>query len=157
MTAVRREERSFIDPHGIRIVYDLYEPDETRPPVRGAVQILHGVGEHAGRYTHVAEALTAAGFLVTPTITADTGAPAWSKTAVMRATRSTRPRWAEGQGRGLRTAERHHPRRPPRAPLILIGHSWGSFLAQMPLDRHPRDYDALVLTGSARGRAGPEP
>jgi hypothetical protein len=64
-------------------VYDVYEPDGDAAPVRGAVQILHGVG-NAGRYAHVAEALTAAGFLVSPTITADTGAPAWSSTAVMR-------------------------------------------------------------------------
>lgn len=45
----------FIDAHGVAIVYDVHEP-EGAP--RGVVQLLHGVGEHAGRYAHVIEALT---------------------------------------------------------------------------------------------------
>ncbi|GAA4071210.1 monoacylglycerol lipase [Microbacterium laevaniformans] len=150
MAAARREERSFIDPHGIRIVYDLYEPDGDAPPVRGAVQILHGVGEHAGRYTHVAEALTAAGFLVYADDHRGHG-----RTGLEQHGGDASRLGRLGPG-GLRAAvaacaqlsgiiRADHP----ELPLILIGHSWGSFLAQMLLDRHPRDYDALVLTGSA--------
>src|SRR3546814_3890858 len=37
----------------------------------------------------------------------------------------------------------------PDLPLILLGLSWGSFLAQILLDAHPDAYDALVLSGSA--------
>ncbi len=37
----------------------------------------------------------------------------------------------------------------PGLPLVLLGHSWGSFLAQMLLDRHPDAFDAVVLSGSA--------
>jgi alpha-beta hydrolase superfamily lysophospholipase len=33
----------------------------------------------------------------------------------------------------------------PTAPLVLLGHSWGSFMAQMLVNRHAADYDALVL------------
>jgi pimeloyl-ACP methyl ester carboxylesterase len=41
----------------------------------------------------------------------------------------------------------------PDLPLILLGHSWGSFLAQMLLDEHPDAYDAVILSG--RRCAGP--
>ena len=34
-------------------------------------------------------------------------------------------------------------------PLVLLGHSWGSFMAQMILNEHPQDYQAVVLTGTA--------
>ena len=42
----------------------------------------------------------------------------------------------------------------PDLPLVLLGHSWGSFLAQMLLNDHPEAYDALVLTrlGAADAR-----
>ena len=51
----------FTDAHGIAIVYDVHEP---AVPPRGVIQLLHGVGEHAGRYAHVIEAPTGAGFIV---------------------------------------------------------------------------------------------
>jgi alpha-beta hydrolase superfamily lysophospholipase len=34
-------------------------------------------------------------------------------------------------------------------PLILIGHSWGSFIAQKIINRNSDLYDAVVLSGSA--------
>ena len=46
----------FIDAHGIAIVYDVH-PAKTTP--RAVVQLLHGVGEHAGRYGALIDALTA--------------------------------------------------------------------------------------------------
>lgn len=150
MAAARREERSFIDPHGIRTIYDVYAPDGEPQTVRGAVQILHGVGEHAGRYTHVAEALADAGYLVYADDHRGHG-----RTGLAQHGGDARRLGRLGPG-GLRAAvaacaqlssiiRTDHP----GLPLILVGHSWGSFLAQMLLDRHPRDYDAVVLTGSA--------
>ena len=50
----------FIDAHGIAIVYDVYPA----PAPRGVVQLAHGVGEHAGRYGALIEALVADGFSV---------------------------------------------------------------------------------------------
>lgn len=37
----------------------------------------------------------------------------------------------------------------PELPLVMLGHSGGSFIAQMLLNQHPDAYDATVLSGSA--------
>ena len=51
----------YTDVHGVEIVYDLATPVTTP---RGVIHLLHGVGEHAGRYGAVIGALTDAGFIV---------------------------------------------------------------------------------------------
>ena len=137
----------FIDAHGVAIVYDVHQP--TTPP-RAVVQLLHGVGEHAGRYASLIDALVADGCVVY----ADdhrghgrTGMKQWHGDA------SKLGRLGPGGLRAARDAvwqltgiirDEH-----PGLPLILLGHSWGSFLAQMLLNRHPEAYDAVVLSGSA--------
>jgi len=37
----------------------------------------------------------------------------------------------------------------PDEPLILLGHSWGSFIAQKIINKNSDLYDAVVLSGSA--------
>ena len=54
-------ERAFTDSYGIRIVFDHYA---AAAEPRGVVQLLHGVGEHAGRYGALISRLTGAGFIV---------------------------------------------------------------------------------------------
>ena len=34
-------------------------------------------------------------------------------------------------------------------PLVILGHSWGSFMAQHVVNRNPENYDAVVLSGTA--------
>src|SRR4029453_12790677 len=34
-------------------------------------------------------------------------------------------------------------------PLVILGHSWGSFMTQPAVNRHPDRYDAVVLSGTA--------
>jgi len=138
----------FADAHGIAIVYDVHPAADGVTP-RGAVQLLHGVGEHAGRYGALIAALTAAGFMVY----ADdhrghgrTGMKQHGDAAKlgrlgpggMRAVFAD-----EWQLTELIRAEN------PDLPLVLLGHSWGSFVAQHVLNRHPDGYDAVILTGSA--------
>lgn len=136
----------FVDAYGIPIVYDVYEA--TGP--RAVVQLLHGVGEHAGRYGALIEALVDAGY----TVYADDHR-GHGRTGLRQWDGDHRKLGRLGPG-GLRAArdavwtltqrirEEH-----PALPLVLLGHSWGSFLAQMLLDRHPEAFDAVVMTGSA--------
>lgn len=140
----RTEE--FVDAHGVTIVYDVHPAEGT---ARGVVQLLHGVGEHAGRYPVLVGALTAAGF----TVYADDhrghgrtgirqhGDPA--KLGRLGRGGLHAAKDAVWQLTGIIRDEN------PDVPLVLIGHSWGSFLAQMLVNEHPEAWDAVVLSGSA--------
>tara|TARA_R110002020_G_scaffold2435_1_gene11329 strand:- start:1620 stop:2480 length:861 start_codon:yes stop_codon:yes gene_type:complete len=136
----------FIDAHGVAIVYDVH-PATTAP--RAVVQLLHGVGEHAGRYGTVIAQLTANGY----TVYADdhrghgrTGIRQHGDpTRLGRLGRGGMPATVAAltQFTELIRAEN------PDLPLVLLGHSWGSFLAQILVNDDPEEYDAVVLTGTA--------
>lgn len=140
------DTREFTDAHGVAIVYDVH-PAAGTP--RGVVQLLHGVGEHAGRYGALIGALTEAGFHVYADDHRGHG-----RTGIRQ---HGRP---EKLGRlgvgGLRAAEDAVWQltgiirdENPDLPLVLLGHSWGSFLAQMLVNHHPEAWDAVILSGSA--------
>jgi len=136
----------FVDAYGITIVYDVYEAVEPR----AVVQLLHGVGEHAGRYSALIEALVGAGYAVY----ADdhrghgrTGLRQWA--GDHRKLGRLGPGGLGAARDAVWTLTRRIREAHPDLPLVLLGHSWGSFLAQMLLDRHPEAFDAVVLTGSA--------
>jgi alpha-beta hydrolase superfamily lysophospholipase len=120
-----------------------YRWDPAAAP-RAIVQITHGMGEHARRYEHVAQALNEAGFVVyaqdhrghgasaDPGALGDLGDGSWPALVADIGGLSARAR-AEHEG----------------LPLILIGHSMGSFAAQQYLLDHSADVDGVVLTGTA--------
>ncbi|MGK0715275.1 alpha/beta fold hydrolase [Leucobacter sp. W1153] len=137
----------FTDAHGITIA--AYEWATADP--HAVVQIAHGVGEHALRYAAFAEALRDAGF----TVVADdhrghgeTGRRQWDGDLSQLG--------KLGPG-GLRAAEAAIHQlteiardRYPGLPIIMFGHSWGSLMAQRIINREPRIYDGVVLSGSAK-------
>lgn len=141
-----RVQREFRADDGLRIFYDVYDAD--RP--RAAVQLAHGVGEHAGRYRALAEHLARQGYRVY----ADdhrghgrTGMEQWHGDA------SKLGRLGPG---GLRAALRDLRAfttlirdENSDLPLVFIGHSWGSLMGQLTLNHHAGDYDAAVLSGTA--------
>ena len=142
---------TFTDEYGVPIVYYAWPVDHPR----AVVQLVHGVGEHAQRYRAVARALNAAGYSVYADDHRGHG-----QTGMLQHGGDASRLGRLGVG-GLRAAvaavhaftgvirraeaEAGHP----GLPLVLLGHSWGSFMAQMILNRYPRDYQAVVLTGTA--------
>ena len=137
---------TFTDDYGVEITYYVWPV----PHPRAVVQLAHGVGEHAGRYADLASALNAAGY----TVYADDHR-GHGQTGVDQHRGDLTKIGRLGPG-GLRAAvagvhqlsgvirsER------PGLPLVLLGHSWGSFMAQMIMNEHPEDYDAVVLSGTA--------
>lgn len=136
----------FVDAHGVTIVYDIH-PARTR--ARAVVQLLHGVGEHAGRYAALIAALTADGY----TVYADdhrghgrTGMRQWGDAARLGRLGAGGHEAAVGALWQLTEIIRAEN---PDLPLVILGHSWGSFLAQILVNRHPDAYDGIVLSGSA--------
>jgi alpha-beta hydrolase superfamily lysophospholipase len=54
-------EGSWIANDGLEVFSQRWEPD---PVIRGVVCLVHGLGEHSGRYAHVAEHLCDAGYVL---------------------------------------------------------------------------------------------
>lgn len=137
----------FIDAHGIAIVYDVH-PAATEP--RAVVQLLHGVGEHAGRYAATIAALVADGYTV---YADDHRGHGRTGMAQHKGDVSKLGTLGPGGHRAAVAAVWHLTQlikdENPGLPLVLLGHSWGSFLAQILVNDHPDAYDAVVLSGSA--------
>ncbi|GAA2976800.1 alpha-beta hydrolase superfamily lysophospholipase [Microbacterium terrae] len=137
----------FTDAHGIAIVYDVH-PAKTTP--RAVVQLLHGVGEHAGRYAATIEALTADGYIVYADDHRGHGRTGMRQhggdaSQLGRLGPGGLPAAAEAVWLLTQMIRAEHP----DLPLVLLGHSWGSFLAQILVNDHPDGYDAVVLSGSS--------
>lgn len=110
---------------------------------KAIVHIAHGMGEHALRYGRLAEALTAAGYVVYANDhrghgqTAPPGQFGWLG--------------EDGWNRlltDLREMIRSERKRDPNLPVILLGHSMGAMATQNYLCRYGSTIDAAVLSGS---------
>ncbi|MGR4868551.1 lysophospholipase [Variovorax sp. LARHSF232] len=107
---------------------------------RALVHITHGLGEHAGRYAHVAQRLNALGFAV-----------------------RAHDHFGHGESSGPRGGLPHPLRllddlalltdearaAYPGLPLVLLGHSMGGLVAASFVARGVRPVDALVLSSPA--------
>jgi len=139
--------RIYTDAEGIDITY--YEWPVAHP--KGCVQIVHGLGEHALRYDHVALALNRAGY----TVYADDHRGHGATGLRMTAEGTTKKQGNLGQGgmaavfAGVRQLSHIIVGENPEEPLVLIGHSWGSMIAQRIFNKYSDEYDGLVLTGSS--------
>ncbi len=115
-----------------------------------AIVLVHGLGEHAGRYRRLAEALTDAGYLVLAHDQRGHGRTAASGVAGHFADAEGWDRLIADVGRVVSLARE----RRPDGRLILLGHSMGSYVAQSYAIRHPDALDALVLSGSTLASRG---
>ena len=119
-------------------VYDTPEP----PTPLATVLIVHGLGEHAGRYTHVAAALVQAGFAVRAYDHQGHG-----RSAGQRGTLHT----PDGLLQDLATVIDDTRHRAPDRPLVLLGHSMGGLLVARAVAEQLRPVDALVMSSPALG------
>jgi alpha-beta hydrolase superfamily lysophospholipase len=112
---------------------------------KAIVQIAHGMGEHAARYARLPDALVDAGYVVYANDHRGHGRTAGSadRHGVLGAAG-----WdglVADLGRVSALARTEHP----GIPLILLGHSMGSFALQQYLLDHSADLDAAVLSGTS--------
>lgn len=140
-------ERSYADAHGVEIVFDHYAA-ATEP--RAVVQLLHGIGEHARRYGPLIDALTADGYIV---YADDHRGHGRTGERQHGGDRSKIGRLGVGGLRATVAALWQFTQliraENPDLPLVILGHSWGSFMAQRLFNEHPGSYDAVILSGSA--------
>lgn len=108
---------------------------------RGLVLIVHGLGEHAGRYDHVARRLNQWGFAVRSYDQYGHG-----ESGGMRGALPQQERLLNDLGDLVQSCRR---RMEPGLPLILLGHSMGGLVAASFVARAGAQVDALVLSSPA--------
>ena len=119
---------------GTTIEYDVYEPDG---PPKGLLLVAHGLGEHRGRYRHVADRFTALGLRVAILDHrghGKSGGPRCDTRDVSEFTADLET---------LRTLTV-----VDGAPTYLLGHSMGGLIALDYALDHQSDLAALMLSGA---------
>lgn len=120
---------------------------------RAVIHVLHGWGEHALRYERLANRLTAAGFAVHADDHRGHGQSGVTNGSVGH----LGPRGMDGVLDAVKSVSDAVRARHPGVPFFLLGHSWGSFLAQRYVRRWPDGLAGLLLTGTTLRRAGAAP
>ena len=106
---------------------------------RRLIVLVHGYGEHIGRYAHVADALVARGTTVVGPDHVGHGRSAGERALVT----SFEP--IVDDLRSVVRAERGD------LPVVMVGHSMGGLIAIRYAQRHRADLTGLVLSGPAVG------
>jgi alpha-beta hydrolase superfamily lysophospholipase len=112
---------------------------------RAVVQLTHGMGEHLLRYDHLATTLAAAGFLVQGQDHRGHGATARSADALGQ----LGPDGWHGLVDDIDVLVERSHKRMEDVPVVLLGHSMGSFAAQQYMLDHSGRIAGLALSGTA--------
>ena len=112
---------------------------------RAVVQVAHGMGEHAGRYRRFAGALVAAGYAVYANDHRGHGRTAPNAQALGDFGQAGFTALVSDMAALTRLIAAVHP----GCPVILLGHSMGSFAAQLYLLDHASLLGGVILSGSA--------
>jgi alpha-beta hydrolase superfamily lysophospholipase len=132
---------SFASRDGALIAAYRWEPAD---PPAATLQITHGMGEHAQRYDEFARAMNDAGLVVYAQDHRGHGATAGAGTLGDLGPGGW-PGLVDDIGRLSEIVRAENP----GLPLILLGHSMGSFALQQYLLDHSEHVDGAILTGTA--------
>ncbi len=118
-----------------------YEVDKPK----AIIQIAHGMAEHAKRYEYFAKALNKAGYTVYANDHRGHGKSVKTKEELgIMADEDGFNKTLDD----MRTLTNLIKEKHPNLPIVLFGHSMGSFLAQKYLMYYPEDISCAILSGS---------
>jgi alpha-beta hydrolase superfamily lysophospholipase len=128
---------------GTRLIGQRWTAEDT---ARAAVVLAHGMGEHSLRYDRLGKALSAAGIDMLAVDQRGHG-----RTAAMSGTRlgSLGPAGWNGLAADFALVVRSTRKERPDIPIVVLGHSMGSWVVQQFLLDHSADVTAAVLSGTA--------
>lgn len=121
-------------------------------PVKAVLQISHGMGEHALRYKAPLAPLRAAGIAIYANDHRGHG-----RTATKETLGDFGPGGFDAVVDDMAVLSRLARAEHPGQPLMLLGHSMGSFATQIYLVKHSALIDGAVLSGSAAPDLLPPP
>ncbi|MGD0451719.1 MAG: alpha/beta hydrolase [Candidatus Bathyarchaeia archaeon] len=138
---MRASTFTFTDQDMVEIFVYKWAPDESP---KAAVQISHGLGEHAGRYEWVAQQLTDTGYIVY----ADDHRGHGKTAGTVEKLGLLGPGGWDGTVKEIKMLTDIIKKENPGLPVFLIGHSWGSFLAQDYISQFGKEIKGVILTGT---------
>jgi alpha-beta hydrolase superfamily lysophospholipase len=138
-----RYDFSFASTGGLKIMCYRWDSQTAGKP-RAVIQIAHGMTEHSLRYLGLIDVLTSAGFKVYANDHRGHGRTASATSSFGDFGAGGFDLLVEDMWRLSRVAKNE----TPGVPLILLGHSMGSFAAQQYALEHSREISGLVLSGS---------
>jgi alpha-beta hydrolase superfamily lysophospholipase len=122
-------------------------PTTNGQPPRGQIVLVHGLGEHMGRYTHVIKHLNDWGFAVRSYDHYGHG-----RSSGERGCLASPHRLLDDLGMVIDdTRKKMAAQNTASVPLILLGHSMGGLVAARFVSLNMRPVDALVLSSPALG------
>lgn len=123
-----------------------YEPSGSE--IRGIVQLSHGMCEYVQRYAHVADFFCKNGYVFCGNDHLGHGSTAASPEELGYIGKNGADRIVDD----LHTTTRLAKERYPDKPLVLFGHSMGSFMARLYLTKYGSELSGAIICGTG----GPE-
>lgn len=139
---MRHTKGHFTGAEGLELFYQGWAPEA---PPRGVVALVHGVGEHSGRYMNLVAPLVDRGYAVYGYDQRGHGASPGPRVHV--------DRWSQYR-EDLRAYLSLIGERRSGLPLVLYGHSMGSLVVLDYLLEHPRGLAGAIVSGVALEPAG---
>lgn len=138
------EEYSFPSADGRHTIYaEIYTPKHVT--ARGVVQLAHGMVDHPGRYGNLIEFLTGRGYIFAGHHHLGHGRSVLSAEELGY--------FADEGAIDLLIADMHSMNKHLRAtypalPLVLLGHSMGSFITRLYAQKHPHSMQGVIIHGT---------
>lgn len=136
VTGVAHTQGTFTGVGGVDLFWQSWIPADPAP--RAAVVLVHGMGEHSGRYEGLIEVLTGAGLAVFAHDHRGHGRSAGRRAHIARL-----DDLVTDIGRSVARARTALP----GVPLIVLGHSMGGLTSALWAQANPDGYDLLALSG----------
>ena len=142
-------EHRFPSADGKNTIYaEIYAPKNAQP--RAIVQLAHGMIDYTGRYTALAEFLCSHGFIFAGNHHLGHGKSAASP--------EDYGYFADKDGykyviEDVHSMNKYLHKTHPDLPVILLGHSMGSFISRLYVDKYPTAVSGLIIHGTG----GPNP
>ncbi|MCF2706530.1 alpha/beta fold hydrolase [Arcanobacterium haemolyticum] len=112
---------------------------------RAIVHIVHGLGEHCRRYSHLIQTLLDAGIIVCANDHIGHGKTAMESGIWVDTGSTGHLTYPEDE----RSLQKIVTERYPGVPYVVFGHSWGSIIARQFAERYSQTLAGLILGGIA--------
>ncbi len=137
---MKHEESTFLGTGDIELYYQTWQPEE---PTRATLLIVHGLGEHSGRYMNVVNHLVDKGYAIYAFDQRGYGRSAGKKGFINE--------WAEYR-QDLRAFVELVREKEGERPFFILGHSMGGCVTADYVLHYPDGLNGVILSAPAVGK-----